>query len=519
VRRIVLSLVLLGLAATVAVGTLRSRQVAATPLEQLKARFARRHVPSVDHARLPALQREFASGPEVTDACLSCHTERGGEVMASSHWNWTRREYIPGRGIHTVGKRNILNNFCIGVSSNLEGCDSCHAGYGLVDADFDFSDARNIDCLACHDGTNTYTKGRGGMPSRLVNLRDVAQHVGRPQRSNCGTCHFFGGGGNNVKHGDLEQAMFDPPRSLDVHMASDGANLECVDCHTAQNHQMLGKSYSLSSMNRNRVSCEQCHGGRPHEDDLLNEHTVKVACQSCHIPTYARANATKMAWDWSTAGRLRAGAPFEEKDAKGHVTYASIKGTFTWQSNVTPEYAWFNGTAGHYLLGDRVGATAPVAINTLYGGYDDPDARIVPVKVHRANQIYDPGTRLLVQPKLFGSAPGQGAFWKDFDWNRAAAEGMQSVGLPYSGRYAFARTEISLPLNHMVAPREQALACTGCHARSGSRLAGLHDVYLPGRDRNPIVDWLGTTALAGVLGLVVLHGAGRGVASVRRGRR
>ena len=60
-RRIVLVVVVLALAAVVAVGTLRSRQVAATPLEQVKARFARRHVPSVDHAKLAALQQPFAS--------------------------------------------------------------------------------------------------------------------------------------------------------------------------------------------------------------------------------------------------------------------------------------------------------------------------------------------------------------------------------------------------------------------------------------------------------------------------
>jgi octaheme c-type cytochrome (tetrathionate reductase family) len=439
--------------------------------------------------------------------------------MASSHWNWTRREYIPGRGIHTIGKKNILNNFCIGTSSNLEGCSSCHAGYGLTDASFDFNDPKNIDCLACHDNTGTYAKTRGGMPAASVNLRDVAQHVGRPQRTNCGTCHFFGGGGNNVKHGDLEQAMFDPPRTLDVHMGSDGANLQCVDCHQAENHQMLGKSYALSSMNRSRVTCEQCHTARPHGDDLLDAHALEVACQTCHIPEYARANATKMVWDWSTAGRLRDGKPFEEKDAQGNITYASIKGTFTWQSNVTPEYVWFDGTAGHYLLGDTIDARGPVKVNTLYGGASDPDAKIVPVKVHRATQIYDPETKLLVQPKLYAAEPGQGGFWKDFDWQSAAAEGMKAVNLPYSGKYAFVRTEVSLPLNHMVAPKEQALSCNACHAREGSRLAGVGGVYLPGRDRNRLVDGLGLLMLAGMVGLVALHGAARGVASRKRGQR
>ena len=67
-------------------------------------------------------------------------------------------------------------------------------------------------------------------------------------------------------------------------MASDGANMSCVDCHTAAKHQMKGKSYSLSSMNRNRVQCEECHGAEPHAKEILNEHTLKVSCQACHIP-------------------------------------------------------------------------------------------------------------------------------------------------------------------------------------------------------------------------------------------
>jgi hypothetical protein len=122
---------------------------------------------------------------------------------------------------------------------------------------------------------------------------------------------------NNVKHGDLDMAQFDTTRDVDVHMASDGPNMSYVDCQTATKHQMKGKSYSLSSMNRNRVQCEECHGAEPHAKQILNEHTLKVSCQACHIPTYAKVNPTKLRWDWSTAGRLRDGQPYEEKDAQG----------------------------------------------------------------------------------------------------------------------------------------------------------------------------------------------------------
>jgi octaheme c-type cytochrome (tetrathionate reductase family) len=347
-----------------------------------------------------------------------------------------------------------------------------------------------------------------------VNITNVVQHVGRPLRTNCGTCHFFGGGGNNVKHGDLEQALFDPARDVDVHMASAGADLSCVACHTAENHQMLGKMYSVSSMNRNRSSCEQCHTDAPHNSDVLNDHITKLACQTCHIPEYAKVNSTKMTWDWSAAGRLKNGEPYEEDDSLGNHTYMSIKGSFTWARHVRPEYTWFNGTASHYFVGDT-SSSAPIHINQLHGSYSDPDAKIIPVKIHRAKQPYDPITRMLIQPKLYSAQKGEGAFWKDFDWGRASEEGMKAIHQPYSGTVAFIATDMVWPINHMVSPKEKTVGCPDCHTRENGRLAGLTDFYMPGRDTNATVDTLGT----GILSLACLGIAAHVSARVIVGRR
>ncbi|MCA9265054.1 MAG: tetrathionate reductase family octaheme c-type cytochrome [Planctomycetales bacterium] len=517
-RSIPLVLVVLAIITTVVIGTLTRNERQPSQLEQLKTEYSKKHVPSVDHSKLAALQVDFDSPQAVTDACLSCHTERGKEVMASTHWNWDREEFVEGHGIRAVGKKNVLNNYCVGVSSNLEACDKCHAGYGFVDNDFDFHDPSNIDCLICHDKSGTYVKSGSGLPAKSVDLKLVAQHVGHTSRDNCGTCHFFGGGGNNVKHGDLEQVLFDPSREIDVHMAADGGNLECTACHRTENHQMHGKLYSVSSMNRNRSSCEQCHSETPHDDNILNEHTLKVACQTCHIPTYAKGAATKVAWDWSTAGKLKDGEPYEEVDDAGNITYASIKGTFTWEQNAVPEYVWFNGTAGHYLLGDKVAADGPIPVNQLHGDYHDPNAKIIPVKVHRGKQLYDPANQMLIQPKLASATKGQGAFWKDFDWDRAAEEGMKVSGLAYSGVHDFVETEMTWPINHMVAPKEQSLTCADCHTRDNSRLAGLHGFYMPGRDRSLVVDWFGRALIALVVAGVVAHGGGRFILGRRKGQ-
>jgi len=487
-------------------------------LEKMKAQYGRKVNASVDHSLFSQLKKNFKKPQEVTATCISCHNGRAAEVMHSTHWNWERIEYIAGKGIRALGKRNVLNNFCIGISGNEQSCNRCHIGYGYSDAKFNFKDSLNVDCLACHDNSSTYIKavGGAGMPDPSVNLRYVAQHVGKPSRTNCGTCHFFGGGGNNVKHGDLEEALFDPARSVDVHMASDGSDMQCVDCHTAQKHQMLGKMYSVSSMNRDRVSCEQCHSAIPHTDDVLNNHTLKVACQTCHIPTYAKVNPTKLTWDWSTAGKLKNGQPYEEKDSAGTDVYMSIKGSFVWGKLIKPEYIWFNGTATHYLLGDTLDPSKPVKMNELYGSYDDPDAKIIPVKIHRAKQIYDVGNKYLIQPKLVEVKPGDGGFWEEFNWQRSAAEGMKLVNLPYSGKYGFVQTEMYWPVNHMVSPKNQTVKCTECHTRENSRLAQLGGFYIPGRDYIPWVEWLGGGMAALALAGVLLHGGARIVLGRKR---
>ncbi len=510
------------LAGIAGVSAIAPREEPPAPLSQLKERYAKRQTASVDHSKFPQLQRTFAQPQEVTEACIGCHNGRHVEVMQTPHWRWEREEYVPGRGVLYLGKRNSVNNFCLATTGSEQACAKCHAGYGMTSVHtFDFNNPRNVDCLVCHDRTGTYVKAnnRAGYPDPKVNLTAVAQSVGKPTRDNCGVCHFFGGGGNNVKHGDLDQALFEPTRDLDVHMAIDGANMQCVDCHTAEKHVIRGKLYSVSSMNRNRATCEQCHTSTPHRDDLLNEHTLKVACQTCHIPTYAKANATVVRWDWSTVGRLRDGKPYEEHDADGNPTYKSIKGSFEWRKNLQPEYVWFNGVADHYLAGDRAPREAqPIPLNRFFGSYNDPDARIVPVKIMRTRQFYDPVNQILVTPLLFAPEKGKGALWQDFDPVRAAEEGMKARGLPFSGQIDFIETVTYWNINHMVAPKEQALACTECHTRQGSRIAHLRDFYMPGRDHSPAVDRVGKSLVVLTLLGVLAHGGLRIASGVIRKR-
>ncbi len=478
-------------------------------LAALKKQYKEKPKQVVAHGAFEELNKNFDNVHEVTAACLSCHNKRGEELLHSPHYRWERETFIPGRGVVYIGKKNLINNLCTGIAGSEQACTRCHTGYGWDDKNYDFSDEKNIDCLVCHDNSGPYAKGSGmaGYPATGENAPDyqlIAAHIGKPGKQNCGTCHFFSSGGNNVKHGELEKALLDCTREVDVHMAANGLDMKCVDCHTAENHEIKGRYYGVSSRDYNRATCEQCHEENPHKDELINEHTIKVACQTCHIPVYAKVNPTKMHWDWSTVGKLKDGKPYAEKDEDGNVTYLSIKGTFKWEKNVKPEYKWFNGKANHYLFTDEID-TVPVQINTLFGSYSDEKAKIWPVKIHRSNQAYDKEYNRLVQPKLWDAEKGNNALWLDLEWQPAIKAGMEEMELPYSGNYGFVKTEMYLPLNHMVSPAENTLSCKDCHDRQNSRLKNLDDFYMPGRDRNKTIDMIGLIVIFGSLGGVSLH--------------
>jgi len=481
---------------------------------------AKEHTAPVDHGEFEELQLDFKSPLQITEACVSCHNKRHKEIMSNSHWTWDRARVRTNGDTIRSGKRNVLNNFCVATNTNTWKCSSCHIGYGYKGDDFDFSDYTKVDCLICHDLTGAYEKeplGSGFPVNKKQvysdktyfppNYKYITANVGSPTRQNCGKCHFFGGGGDNVKHGDLSSDLYYPDKKMDVHMSvgEDGNDMSCVDCHKTENHQMLGKIYSLSSANEGRLLCTECHEGDVHQNGILNRHNNKIACQTCHIPEYAKGIPTKMVWDWSTAGKLDAdGHKITEHDAMGNATYKTPKGTFGWATHVEPEYMWFNGTGENMVYGDKIKDTLEILkINELYGSHDDPNSQIIPVKVHRGKQIFDPINKTLIVPHIYGH--DSTAYKVGLDWNMASKIGMEKAGLPYSGKYSFISTEMYWPLNHMVSPIEDALKCIDCHAQKG-RLASLDTFYMPGRDRSKTLDFLGIFLIFAAVGGVAIHG-------------
>lgn len=432
--------------------TVRDTTAVSTPPDDPWANLPVR-APAVDHSDL--MEGPFETGPDVTRACLECHEDAGEDMLHTAHFQWQGEPtLLPGRDEPiAIGKKNTFNNFCLGIQSNWPSCTSCHAGYGWEDETFDFTNQENIDCLACHDQSGGYVKTRMGLPAEGVDLLAAAQSVSYSTRENCGSCHFNGGGGNAVKHGDMDQTLYFPTEDIDVHMGR--YDFQCTDCHQTTDHQISGRAISVSADTTNQIACTDCHSEQVHDDERLNAHVDAIACQTCHIPEGAVREATKMSWDWSTAGQ-------DDIEEDPH-TYMKIKGSFVYEENFTPEYEWHNGLVDRYLINDPINPSGVTSLNAPLGHINDPDSKIWPFKIHRAMQPYDTVYNHLLQPKT----AGPGGYWTEFDWSLALTLGSEAAGQQFSGEYGFAETDMHWTLSHMVVPKEQSLQCTHCHSEDG----------------------------------------------------
>jgi hypothetical protein len=409
------------------------------------------------------LHGPFANGYAVTKQCVSCHPKAAEDLMKTAHWKWAgpTPDLVAADGVTpinpgTIGKDTLVNNFCIAVASNEKRCDNCHAGYGgdpdaakaqksaryytsndPVSGDSSIPLTSRVDCLVCHSNPPAgYAKDpkNFGLPAATVNLAVAAQDIRMPTRTNCGACHFYAGGADNVKL--MGSSLKNPPESVDVHM---GRGMDCSGCHASPGHDFRGGGVHTPAHSA-RVSCEDCHSATPHtgkvnNGDTFDKHVAKLACQTCHIPKFSRGQFGKVDWDWSTAGDSEACAGTPGTCAAGVVTakvaddgvtpdpaattavtvYDSMKGNFLWKRNIVPAYRWSNGKATHTLtsskhaaaLGDTADDAKRISLGEPVGSAGD--GRIMPFKLMRGRQpaYVDGANSFILTPNLFGP----GAFW------------------------------------------------------------------------------------------------------------
>jgi octaheme c-type cytochrome (tetrathionate reductase family) len=422
-----------------------------------------------------------------TNDCLACHGLIGADMLMRAHFTWEGvATNITGFEGETHGKNDLINNFCVAVPTNEGRCSQCHAGYGYDDKNFDFADMTKVDCLVCHDQTGTYQKApkTAGLPADSVDLGAVARSVAdnKPTIKNCIGCHAKAGGGDNVKHGDLALSLVNTTREFDVHMGTDGANVDCVFCHAVKkdssenviDHGIGGMPYH-SVDEGDMQTCEGCHGdansrhaGKPVEA-VITSHPM-LACQVCHIPTFARQTPTKTEWYWEDAGDVPRGVEYDpsfDYGENGVPVYDFMKGSFVWQNNVRPTLRYFDGKWDRFIIGanDKFTGTptpeAPVALGEPSADYTTAGAKIYPFKKMIGNQPADANNNTVLVPHLFGTKGGPNPYWGNWNWDLALQDGALYTGQTYSGAYQFVPTVMYLTVNHEVAPKEQAYGYTG----------------------------------------------------------
>ena len=404
-------------------------------------------------------------GYQDADSCGICHANAVTDMLETAHWKWEgTAEMAEGHEDHVHGKTDLINNFCIAIPSNEGRCTQCHAGIGWADKSFDFADTSALDCLVCHDTSGSYTKDKttAGAPTAASNLQMAAMKAGSPSRKNCLFCHMNAGGGDNVKHGDLSSDLVMPERTADVHMGTDGGDFACQKCHTTVDHKIAGMP--LHSQDEGRAACTDCHDAAPHTDSTLNFHTAKIACQTCHIPTFARVVSTKVEWYWEDAGKDI--APIPTDPVTGRPTYDKKKGTFVWANNVKPELMWSNGKWDRMFIGENDKYTStPVVLAKPVGALDDGVSKIYPFKKMVGTQPADLHNKTMLVPHLFGGLGGPNPYWAKYDWHLALVDGAAYAGQTYTGEYEFVDTVMYLSVNHEIAPKAQALgnSCDDCH--------------------------------------------------------
>ena len=425
-----------------------------------------------------------------TNDCLACHGLIGADMLMRAHFTWEGvATNITGFEGETHGKNDLLNNFCIAVPTNEGRCTQCHAGYGYDDNTYDFNDMTNVDCLVCHDQTGTYAKApkTAGLPADGVDLgavaRSVADNEGVPTIDNCIDCHAKAGGGDNVKHGDIAMSLANTTREFDVHMGTDGVNVDCVFCHGVKkdgsdnviDHGIGGMPYHSVDEGEMKT-CEGCHGdansrhaGKPVEA-IITDHPM-LACQACHIPTFARHTPTKTEWYWETAGDVARGKEFDPSFDYGDTgvpIYDPMKGSFVWENNVRPTLRYFDGMWDRFIIeaNDTFTGTptteTPVVLGEPSADYNTVGAKIYPFKKMIGNQPADANNNTVLVPHLFGTKGGPNPYWGNWNWDLALQDGALYTGQTYSGEYQFIPTVMYLTVNHEVAPKEQAYGFNGC---------------------------------------------------------
>ncbi|MBT2972141.1 MAG: hypothetical protein B6D72_09040 [gamma proteobacterium symbiont of Ctena orbiculata] len=321
-------------------------------------------------------------------------------------------------------------------------------------------DRNTLDFLFEPADANSTLVGLGGTPM-MEDRVSAAQSVHATTRKSCLNCHAKAGGGDGTKRGDLSSALINPGPQIDIHMSSSGENLTCADCHDAGGHRLQGRGLDLRLNDvAEHFTCESCHD-RPHGDysnrvgSSRDKHATRIACQTCHIPTYAKGVATETNRDWEDP----------------HFSAAACNGRGGWLPredkalNLTPTYQWFDGTSQVYVLGENLAdypvtvlkdGSEAITLGLPNGWVNTQNAKIYPMKEHTSNSAVHDASNSLIAHSTY-------EFFRTGSFDTAVQSALEQTGRTGDG-YTVRKIHTFQTINHGVEDASAALGCGSCHA-------------------------------------------------------
>lgn len=408
--------------------------------------------------------------------CRSCHTQQASDMFHSVHYQWrgasgmTTGPATQGKFSESLDNSTALNSYCINILgnwNNYSGCSNCHVGLGAKPtATADTSQLDNIDCLICHQKDYKRSRLNGGTyaPSSAmtITMDQAVQTVTKPTRATCLQCHAKGGGGDNFKRGDLALAQgTTADTTFDVHMASTGANLACQACHTTSSHKMTGRGSDLrpkDSAGAITCSTSSCHPTKSdnsgHTTSQVNHHVGRVACQTCHIRTYAKNASDTAATEATETYRTW-------QRSEWNATLNRYEPIITLANDLTPKYAFWNGTSwGSNLLDTPVidPATGAYKVSRPNGAISGPvGTKLYPFKYKTSEVPLNTYRNRLV-------AVDTSIYFRSGVVADAINQGMVNMGFAAGEPYSWVKTDEYQLITHEVPPAAgNVLSCADCH--------------------------------------------------------
>ncbi len=401
--------------------------------------------------------------------CLTCHQDEAIEVHGSVMYQWQGESPQMVTGPTMQGKiAGGVNSYCINILGNWDACGNCHIGLGAKPGpDSTQTELENIDCLICHQESYRRKKVDGNFvpdtDAMTISMDEAVQTVHEPTRFNCLQCHAKAGGGDAVKRGDLSLAHASTNDFVfDVHMATTGEDLQCQDCHSVNAHRFAGRGSDLRPTDSAAVlECTNCHAEMAtpsgHPGSTIDRHVARIACQTCHIPVYAK--------DASDSGTATEATETHRTWLDTHSSAVPYHPAAIKSNDLVPRYRFWNRENENYLLGDIArtdSLTGRYSTSRPIGHPTRADSKLYAFKYKTAEQpIINRTGQLLALDTSVYFATGDAA--------AAARQGLVNMGLADTEPYSWVETDTLQMLNHEVSPANAALACDDCHG-NGARI-------------------------------------------------